>query len=180
LIFDEIQTGLGRTGQLLACDHDDVRPDGLILGKALGGGLYPISLFLSRSDIMDCFKPGDHGSTFGGNALAAAIGLEALIVLEEEGLVENSQRMGEHFINGLREINSSLISDIRGKGLFIGMEIDLAKATARSVCEQLMKHGVLSKETHETVVRFAPPLIISKEEIDHVLEAIEKALSELT
>ncbi len=180
LIFDEIQTGLGRTGQLLACDHDDVRPDGLILGKALGGGLYPISLFLSRSEIMDCFKPGDHGSTFGGNALAAAIGLEALTVIEEEELVENSRRMGEHFINGLRGINSSLISDIRGKGLFIGVEIDPAKATARSVCEQLMKHGVLSKETHETVVRFAPPLIISKEDIDQALDAIETTLSELT
>jgi len=179
LICDEIQTGLGRTGRLLACDHDAVRPDGLILGKALGGGVYPVSLFLSRAEIMDCFRPGDHGSTFGGNALAAAIGLESLNILVEDGLIDNSRRMGERLMEGLQRIRSPLIRDIRGRGLLIGMEIDPAGASARQVCERLMKHGILSKETHETVVRFAPPLIIGPEDIDFALDAVDRALGEL-
>jgi ornithine--oxo-acid transaminase len=162
LFCDEIQTGLGRTGRLLASDYDGVKPDGLILGKALGGGLYPVSMLLARHEILDLFKPGEHGSTFGGNPLAAVIALEALNILEDDKLVENSRAMGETLRKALRKLNSPLITDVRGKGLLVGMEIDDSKASARAVCEQLMKNGVLTKEAHETVVRLAPPLIIDQ------------------
>ena len=174
LICDEIQTGLGRTGKFLAADHDGVKPDGVVLGKALGGGLLPVSLFLSRKDVMDVFTPGDHGSTFGGNPLAAAVGLEALNVTVEKQLPETAAKLGAHFIERLREINSPLIKDIRGRGLMLGIEINPAVATARAVCEALMQKGVLTKDTHETVVRLAPPLIITQSELDKVTEIIKQ------
>ncbi len=179
LIADEIQTGLGRTGKLLACEHEGVRPDGLILGKALGGGILPVSMFLARREVMDVFTPGDHGSTFGGNPLAAAVGLEALNILVEERLPERSADMGAYLVSELRNIDSPLISDIRGKGLFVGIEIDPALASARSVCEALMKRGLLSKETHATVVRLAPPLIIEKQQVDWAVTQIRDVLAEI-
>ena len=179
LICDEIQTGMGRTGKLLASMYDDVIPDGLILGKALGGGLLPVSLFLSRADVMDVFGPGDHGSTFGGNPLACRVGLEALNVIEEEGLVENSAQLGAYFIDQLAQIRSPVIRALRGKGLFIGMEINPGYATARTFCELLMAQGILSKETHESVVRFAPPLIITREQVDMAIERIDQVVKTL-
>lgn len=179
LIADEIQTGLGRTGKLLACDHENVKPDGLILGKALGGGILPVSMFLARRDVMDVFTPGDHGSTFGGNPLAAAVGLEALDILVDEGLAARSAAMGAHLLSALRTIDSPLISEVRGRGLFIGIEIDPAQGSARDICLALMDRGVLSKETHETVVRLAPPLIISKAEIDWAVQQIREVVAEI-
>jgi len=179
LIADEIQTGLGRTGKLLACEHEDVRPDGLILGKALGGGILPVSMFLARRDVMQVFTPGDHGSTFGGNPLAAAVGLEALNILVEDGLAERSAKFGAYLLEQLGNINSPLIKELRGSGLFIGIEIEPSMASARQVCEALMKRGLLSKETHETVVRLAPPLIISKAEIDWAVTQIREVLQEI-
>ncbi len=179
LIADEIQTGLGRTGKFLACEHEGIQPDGLILGKALGGGILPVSLFLARRDVMQVFTPGDHGSTFGGNPLAAAVGLEALNIIVEDDLVARSAARGEYLVNALRAINSPLISEIRGRGLFIGIEIEPSLATARSVCEALMARGLLSKETHDTVVRLAPPLIISEAEIDWAVRQISDVLGEI-
>ena len=179
LIADEIQTGLGRTGTLLACDHEDVHPDGLILGKALGGGILPVSMFLARRDVMEVFTPGDHGSTFGGNPLAAAVGLEALNILVEDRLAERSAEMGAYLLGELAAINSPLIKELRGRGLFIGIEIDASMATAREICEALMARGLLSKETHSTVVRLAPPLIISKTEIDWAVTQIREVLQEI-
>lgn len=172
LILDEIQTGLGRTGKLLACQHEDVKPDGLILGKALGGGLLPVSLFLSRYDVMDVFSPGDHGSTFGGNQLAATVGLTALDILVEEKLAQRSATLGEYMLNKLRELESPLIKEVRGKGLFIGIEVDTKKIPARDICLKLMELGLLSKETHATVIRLAPPLVITQEEIDDAIRII--------
>jgi len=179
LIVDEIQTGLGRTGKFLACEHDNVKPDALILGKALGGGIVPVSMLLARREVMEVFTPGDHGSTFGGNPLGAAVGLEALNIIVEEGLVANSATMGAHLLEQLRSIDSPLIREVRGKGLFIGLEIDPAYASARSVCEALMEGGLLSKETHQTVVRLAPPLIIGKAEIDWAITLIRDVLQEM-
>jgi ornithine--oxo-acid transaminase len=179
LIADEIQTGLGRTGKLLACEHENVRPDGLILGKALGGGILPVSMFLARRDVMQVFTPGDHGSTFGGNPLAAAVGLEALSILVEDGLVERSAELGAYLLGELITIASPLIKEVRGRGLFIGIEIEPALASARQVCEALMKRGLLSKETHETVVRLAPPLTISKAEINWAVTQIREVLLEI-
>lgn len=180
LVCDEIQTGLGRTGKLLACQHENLKPDGLILGKALGGGLLPVSMFLARKDVMNVFTPGDHGSTFGGNPLACAVGLEALNVLMEEKLSERSAEMGAYLLDRLHALKSPLIKELRGKGLFIGIEFDPRKASARTVCEHLMAHGILSKETHETVVRLAPPLIINREQIDWAVERIELVLKEMS
>ncbi|OGA41920.1 MAG: ornithine--oxo-acid transaminase [Betaproteobacteria bacterium RIFCSPLOWO2_12_FULL_62_13] len=179
LICDEVQTGLGRTGRVLACDHEHVRPDGLILGKALGGGLLPVSAFLARRAVMEVFTPGDHGSTFGGNPLAAAVGLEAINVLLEERLPERAAELGEYLLGELRAIHNPLIREVRGKGLLIGLEIDPARTSARAVCERLLAHGVLSKETHHTVVRFAPPLVITRQQIDAALDAIRKTFAEL-
>lgn len=176
LIADEIQTGLGRTGTLLACQHEGVVPDGLTLGKALGGGLLPVSLFLGREDVMGVFHPGDHGSTFGGNALASAVALEALNLLVEERLAERSAELGTYLLHALRDMRSPMIKEVRGRGLFIGIEIDPARASARQVCEQLMRRGVLSKETHHTVVRLAPPLVITKEQLDWALEQLRAVL----
>lgn len=177
LICDEIQTGLGRTGKFLAADYDGVKPDGLVLGKALGGGLLPVSLFLSRRDVMNVFTPGDHGSTFGGNPLSAAVALEALNVIIEEKLTERAAELGEYLLQQLLAINSPLIKDVRGKGLLLGIEVN--KISARTICEQLMAAGLLSKETHETVVRIAPPLIISKQQIDDAVNIIRRVFQAL-
>ena len=179
LIVDEIQTGLGRTGKLLACQHEDVHPDGLILGKALGGGILPVSMFLARRDVMAVFTPGDHGSTFGGNPLGAAVGLEALNILVEDQLAQNSARMGAYLLEELRKIESPVVREVRGRGLFIGMEIDPEFATARAICEALMSRGLLSKETHETVVRLAPPLVIGKAELDWAVRQICEVIDEI-
>jgi len=179
LIADEIQTGLGRTGKLLACDHEDVVPDGLILGKALGGGIMPVSMFLAKQEVMDIFVPGTHGSTFGGNPLAAAVGLEALNILVEEKLPERSMEMGRYLMSKLQKLDSPLVSGLRGSGLFVGIEIDPSIGSAREICERLMDRGLLSKETHETVVRLAPPLVITREEIDWAVEQIREVLQEM-
>jgi ornithine--oxo-acid transaminase len=178
-IADEIQTGLGRTGKLLACEYEAVKPDGLILGKALGGGILPVSMFLARADVMNVFTPGDHGSTFGGNPLAAAVGLEALNILVEDELAARSAEMGAYLVAALRDIDSALITEVRGKGLFVGIEVNPAHGSARDVCEALMERGLLSKETHETVVRLAPPLTIGKSEIDWALEQIKEVVGEM-
>jgi ornithine--oxo-acid transaminase len=179
LICDEIQTGLGRTGKLLACEHDNVKPDGLILGKALGGGMLPVSLFLSKKSVMDVFTPGDHGSTFGGNPLSATVGLAALQLLVEEKLSEHCAAMGDYFLSKLREINNPLIKEVRGKGLFIGIELDISKHSARDVCLQLMEDGLLTKDTHETVIRLCPPLIITQQQLDAALQIIRYSLDTL-
>ena len=179
LIADEIQTGLGRTGKLLACDHEGVKPDGLVLGKALGGGVLPVSMFLARRDLMAVFQPGDHGSTFGGNPLAAAVGLEALRVLTDEGLAAQSAEKGAWLLGELKKLRSPLIKEARGRGLFIGLEIDPARARARTVVERLMVRGVLSKETHATVVRLAPPLAIPQALLEWALEQIREVLAEM-
>jgi ornithine--oxo-acid transaminase len=172
LLADEIQTGLGRTGQMLASAHEGVRPDVLILGKALGGGLYPVSAVLASREIMAVFQPGDHGSTFGGNPLACAVGRAALRVLVDEDLVGNAERTGAYFMERLSEIPSPLVREVRGRGLLIGVELTAAGGAARRACEALMGAGLLCKETHDTVVRFAPPLVITRDEIDWALERI--------
>jgi ornithine--oxo-acid transaminase len=178
LIVDEVQTGLGRTGKVLACHHEDVHPDGIILGKALGGGLIPVSAFCARESVMGVFRPGDHGSTFGGNALGAAVGLEALRVLEEEKFAERAATLGARLLARLRAMSSPVIADVRGKGLLIGLELDPARVKARDFVETLLRHGVLSKDTHGTVARFAPPLVITPEEVDWAVERIRDALRE--
>lgn len=179
MILDEIQSGLGRTGKWFAYQHEDIRPDGLCLGKALGGGVLPVSAFVARRDVISQFVPGNHGSTFGGNPLAAAVGLEALNTIADEKLVERSAELGAHMMTRLSAINSPLIAGVRGRGLWVGVEINPTLATARSVCEALMRNGVLSKETHDTVIRFAPPLVISAEELDWAINRFEETLSAL-
>jgi ornithine--oxo-acid transaminase len=176
LICDEVQTGLGRTGRMLACDHERVRPDGLILGKALGGGLLPVSAFLARRDVMDVFRPGDHGSTFAGSPLAAAVALAAIDVLLDERLPEHAAELGDYFLRQLRSITSPLVREVRGKGLLIGIEFEPEGVSARLVCEKLLEHGVLTKDTHHTVVRFAPPLIVTRAQIDEALVVIREVL----
>lgn len=177
MICDEIQSGLGRTGKLLAAHHDDIQPDAVVLGKALGGGLLPVSLFLTREEVMSVFTPGDHGSTFGGNQLAASVGLAALNVLYEENLIENSAELGRYFLEKLKTLNLPFIKDIRGKGLFIGIEIADAEITARQLCLALLEEGLLSKETHGTVIRLAPPLIITQEQLDETFGIIERVFT---
>ena len=179
MICDEIQTGLGRTGRLLACDHEDVRPDGLTLGKALGGGLLPVSAFLAREDVMAVFTPGDHGSTFGGNPLAAAVGEEALKVLVEERLAERAAAQGELLMERLDALRHPAIAELRGRGLLVGVEIDPGFASARRVCEGRMEEGVLTKDTHGSVVRLAPPLVIGAREIDEAVAALGRVLRRL-
>jgi ornithine--oxo-acid transaminase len=179
LICDEVQTGLGRTGRLLASEHENVKPDGLMLGKALGGGLLPVSAFLAREDVMAVFNPGDHGSTFGGNAVAAAVGATALELLRDGKLMQQAREMGARLIDGLRAIDHPAIREVRGKGLLIGLELEPAFISARAFCEQLMRNGILSKETHHTVVRFAPPLIITAAEIDAALATIRAVFEKL-
>jgi ornithine--oxo-acid transaminase len=173
-IADEIQSGLARTGKMFACEWEEVIPDMYILGKALGGGVFPISCVVANQDILGVFNPGSHGSTFGGNPMACAVSIAALDVLLDEKLAERSLTLGEYFINKLKEIKNPLIKDVRGRGLFIGVELT---EPARSYCEQLKDHGLLCKETHDTVIRFAPPLVISKEELDWAIERINKVLS---
>lgn len=179
LLVDEIQTGLGRTGQLLACDYEAVKPDGLMLGKALGGGILAVSLFLARADVMDVFEAGDHGSTFGGNPLAARIGLEALHILEDEQLIQRAQQRGAYFVNKLHSLQHPAIKDIRGKGLLLGLELHRAY-NARQLCENLLEQGLLTKDTHGTVIRLAPPLVIAETEIDYAVSMIEKALADMS
>ncbi len=178
-LVDEVQTGLGRTGRFLACDYEGVKPDGLILGKALGGGLLPVSLFLAREQLMHVFGPGDHGSTFGGNPLAAAVGLEALKIIVEEGLAERSAELGREFLDALRSIRSPLIRSVRGRGLFIGIEIQSERVTGRMVCERLLDAGILSKETHKTVIRLAPPLIIRADQLRDAVDRIHRVFDAL-
>jgi len=175
-IADEIQTGLGRTGKLFASQHEDVRPDVVIIGKALSGGFYPISAVLADENILGLFQPGEHGSTFGGNPLAAAIGRAALKVIVEENLIQNAAQLGEYFVEQLSEINSPHIKEVRGRGLLIGVELWPEAGGARRFCEALQKEGILAKETHDNVIRFAPPLVISKETIDWALPKIRGVL----
>jgi ornithine--oxo-acid transaminase len=177
LLVDEVQTGLGRTGAFLACDHEGVKPDGIMLGKALGGGLMPVSAFVAREEVMGVFRPGDHGSTFGGNALGAAVGRAALDVLVEEKLAARAAAMGAYLLGRLQSISSPVVADVRGKGLLIGLEL-VASVPARRFVETLLRHGVLSKDTHGTVARFAPPLVIGREEIDWGVQRIRDALAE--
>ena len=179
LICDEIQTGLGRTGKLLACEHDGIKPDAVLLGKALGGGLLPVSMFLARREVMQVFTPGDHGSTFGGNPLAAAVGLAALNVLVDEQLIERAARLGDYLLGKLRGLSNPLIRDVRGRGLLIGIELDTRHITARMVCEHLMRAGLLSKETHHTVIRIAPPLVITERQIDSAVNILRRVLAKL-
>ncbi|HJV32308.1 MAG TPA: ornithine--oxo-acid transaminase [Bacillales bacterium] len=173
-IADEIQAGLARTGKMFACEWEGFEPDVYILGKALGGGVFPISCVMANKDILGVFNPGSHGSTFGGNPIACAVSIAALDVLVDEKLAEKSLELGEYFINKLKEIKNPIIKEIRGRGLFIGVELT---EPARKYCEQLKEQGLLCKETHESVIRFAPPLVISKEELDWAIERIKKVLA---
>lgn len=175
-IADEIQTGLGRTGKLFACDYEEVKPDAVIIGKALSGGFYPVSAVLSSASILGLFRPGEHGSTFGGNPLGAAVARSALRVIIEDNLIENAAILGEYFGDQLAEIPSAKIKDVRSKGLLIGVELKEEAGNARKYCEILRKKGILAKETHETTIRFAPPLIIDQVTIDWALERIRDTL----
>jgi ornithine--oxo-acid transaminase len=179
LILDEVQSGLGRTGAWFAFQHEGIVPDGLVLGKALGGGVLPVSAFVGRREVMDVFTPGSHGSTFGGNALAAAVGLEALTVIADEGLVEKSRVLGAHMLARLRAMNTPALKQARGRGLWVGAEIDPRFASARTVCKRLLWKGVLSKETHDTVVRLAPPLVIERQDLDWAIDQFEETLVEV-
>jgi ornithine--oxo-acid transaminase len=174
---DEIQTGLGRTGKLFAAHHEDVRADVTIIGKALAGGFYPVSAVLADKSILGLFTPGEHGSTFGGNPLAAAVSRAALRVIREEKLAERSQQLGEYFVEQLSEISSPHIKEVRGRGLLIGVELKPEAKGARRFCEALQTKGILAKETHDNVIRFAPPLVIDKETIDWALPAIREVLN---
>ncbi len=176
---DEIQTGLGRTGSLFACDYEGVKPDILIIGKSLGGGCYAISAVLSQREILELFTPGTHGSTFGANPLASATARKALQVMQDENMVENSAEKGEYFLDKLRTIKSPHIKSVRGKGLLMGIELMSAAGGARRFCEALQKEGLLCKETHEHVIRFAPPLIIRKKDLDWAFKKIKKVFKEI-
>lgn len=173
MILDEIQTGLGRTGRMLAEEHDGIESDLTLVGKALSGGYYPVSAVLSNSEVMDVLQPGEHGSTFGGNPLACAIARTALKILVEEKLIENADEMGKYFIAELAKINSPHVKEIRGRGLMIGIELNKEAGGARRFCVELMKRGMLCKETHEHIIRVAPPLVIQKSDIDWAMEQIE-------
>jgi len=175
-IADEIQSGLGRTGKLFACDHENVKPDVMIIGKALSGGFYPVSAVLSNKDILGLFTPGEHGSTFGGNPLGAAVARKALKVLVEEKMIENSSKMGGYFSDHLHEIPRKNIKEIRSRGLMIGVELKEETGGARRFCEALYDKGILAKETHDTTIRFTPPLIIDKETIDWAVPRIREVL----
>jgi len=179
LLVDEIQSGLGRTGKMFAFEHEEIIPDGVMVGKALGGGLLPVSAFVAKREIMDLFDPGSHGSTFGGNPLAAVVGLEALHVLEEEGLAKRSEVLGEHLMEGLADLAGPVIKEVRGRGLWVGVEIDSSVVDGKTFCKLLARRGVLTKETHDSVVRFAPPLVIKKNEIDWALEQIGATLDDV-
>ncbi|MCJ7642190.1 MAG: ornithine--oxo-acid transaminase [Desulfobacterales bacterium] len=176
LILDEIQTGLGRTGKFLAEEHDGIQSDLTLIGKALSGGFLPISAVLSNKEVLGVFHPGDHGSTFGGNPLACAVARTALKVIKEEGMAENADSLGKYFLEKLSEIKSPYVKEVRGKGLLIGVELHPEVGGARRFCEDLMEKGLLCKETHKDVIRFAPPLVIRKEEIDWALDRIHEVL----
>ena len=177
LLVDEIQSGLGRTGKLFAFNHENIKPDGVIIGKALGGGMLPISAFLSSQEVMDNFNPGSHGSTFGGNPLAAAVGKRSLELLYEDNLIENSKALGAYLKKELINMDLDIIKEVRGEGLWLGVEILSDRTSAKNLCKELMLKQVLTKETHETVIRFAPPLMISKENIDLGLEKINEVFT---
>jgi ornithine--oxo-acid transaminase len=177
LIVDEIQTGLGRTGRLLACDHEGVHPDGLILGKALGGGLLPVSAFLADDAVMDVFEPGDHGSTFGGNPLGAAVALEVLDLLAETRPWEHAARLGERFMAQIRAAALPCVREVRGRGLLIGVDLDPARLSAATAAELLLAHGIATKDTHHTVIRFAPPLTIDEATLDRAAEIVIETLA---
>jgi ornithine--oxo-acid transaminase len=177
LILDEIQTGLGRTGRMLAEEHEGVVADLTLIGKALSGGCYPISAVLSNKEVLGVFQPGDHGSTYGGNPLACAVARVALKVLVEEGMIENSAKLGDYFLGELRRIPSPHVKEVRGRGLMIGVELHREAGGARRFCARLKEQGLLCKETHENIIRFAPPLVIRKDEIDWALERIAPALT---
>lgn len=174
MILDEIQTGLGRTGKMFAYEHENIKPDAVTIGKALSGGFYPVSAFLASKEIMSVFNPGEHGSTFGGNPLACVVAMAALDVLVDENLIENSQKMGEYFMEKLKTLSSPVIKEIRGAGLFIGIELH---EKARPYCEKLFReYRILVKETHENIIRVAPPLVIKKEEIDFAFDALKAVI----
>jgi len=177
LIADEIQTGLGRTGRLFACDHEDVRPDIVTIGKALSGGFYPVSAALSSGEILGVLGPGTHGSTFGGSPLACAVAREALRVLVEEDMIRNSAAMGEYLMARLAEIDSPHVLEVRGRGLLIGVELRPEAGGARRFCEALQRGGILAKETHVNTIRFAPPLIITKDDVDWAMERLRPVLT---
>jgi len=177
LMADEIQTGLGRTGKLFACEHEGVRPDVMIVGKALSGGFYPVSAILADEPILGLFTPGEHGSTFGGNPLAAAVARAALAVIRDEKLAERAETLGTYFVEQLAEIPSPHVKEVRGKGLLIGVELKPQAGGARRFCESLQSGGILAKETHENVIRFAPPLVIDKNTIDWALPVIREVLN---
>jgi len=179
LILDEIQSGLGRCGKLFAHYYEDVHPDGVIVGKALSGGFYPVSALLARDELMRVFKPGDHGSTFGGNPLACAIAREALRILLDENLPQRAHQLGDYFMDRLRSIKSRHIKEVRGRGLLIGVELVPQAGGARRFCEALEKEGLLCKETRENVLRFAPPLVIEKDELDWAFDRIKPVLESL-
>jgi ornithine--oxo-acid transaminase len=168
-VADEIQTGLGRTGQFFCCDWEGVKPDVMIVGKALSGGFYPVSAMLAGEEVMGVFAPGDHGSTFGGNPLGAAVARAALQVIVDEKLPERARELGDWFMNELRRIGSPHVQEVRGRGLMIGVEIKAESGPARPFCEGLMERGILAKETHEQVVRFAPPLVVEKADLEWAL-----------
>jgi ornithine--oxo-acid transaminase len=178
LIFDEIQTGLGRTGKMLAEEHEGVEADLTLIGKALSGGFYPVSAVLSNTEVLGVLKPGEHGSTFGGNPLACAVARAALKVLTDDNLIDNARDMGAYFMDGLKKIDNPKIKEVRGRGLLIGLEFHKDAGGARQYCEKLKEAGLLCKETHETIIRFAPPLVITKEDIDWALERITPILSQ--
>lgn len=176
LVLDEIQTGLGRTGKMFAFEYEGIRPDVLCVGKALSGGIMPISAMLANNEVMQVFTPGDHGSTFGGSPLAGAVAIAALDVLVDEHMVENAADLGVYFSQKLKELNSPVIKEIRSKGMMIGVEVTEDALTGRAYCELLMKEGILAKETHDKTIRFTPPLVITKEEIDWAVDKIKKVL----
>ncbi|MBN9055577.1 MAG: aminotransferase class III-fold pyridoxal phosphate-dependent enzyme, partial [Rhizobiales bacterium] len=176
LILDEIQTGLGRTGKLLAEEHEGIEADVTLVGKALSGGFYPVSAVLSNSEVLGVLKPGQHGSTFGGNPLACAIARAALKALVEEDMIGNSERMGERFQAGLKNIRSNIIKDVRGRGLMLAVELDPAAGGARKYCEALKERGILAKDTHGDTIRIAPPLVIPGDQVDWALEQFEAVL----
>jgi ornithine--oxo-acid transaminase len=178
LVADEMQTGLGRTGRFFACDHEDVVPDMYILGKALSGGFYPISAVVSSKKILGVIQPGEHGSTFGGNPLGCAVAREAMRILVEDQLPQRSDELGNYFMGELRKIDTPHVKEIRGKGLLIGIELKKESGLARPFCERLKDEGMLCKETHDQVIRLAPPLVIEREDIDWALERVRKVLTE--
>lgn len=181
LIADEIQTGIARTGKLLCLEHWNVKPDVILLGKALSGGVYPVSAVLANKDIMLCFEPGTHGSTYGGNPLACAVAIAALKVVKEEKLVQRAAELGDYFISSLKAINSPIVSLVRGKGLFVALVIDETKTNGRTawqLCLLLKNRGLLAKPTHENIIRLAPPLVISKEDLEKGINIIKDCLEE--